>query len=175
MPPPESQFMIIGLTNGPAFTPNPCLTSQVAYARDRGQWTAGYAVSSFPTDSQLAQYGGGGTRQQQLYATGVAQARFNVANLRAAGLRTTVLWVDIEPVSSAPWSANAGENNAVIDGVLRATPKQDCGPGGTPTRARGTPSRRDGVRPCPPGCRQVGRTATGRSASALSRRSRAGQ
>lgn len=119
MPPPESEFMIIGLTNGPAFTPNPCLASQVAYARDRGQWTAGYAVTSFPNQQQLDQHGGSGTRLQRLNNVGAAQARYNVANLRAAGLRTPMIWVDIEPVSSAPWPSNQTENNALIDGVLR--------------------------------------------------------
>ena len=31
MPPPSARFVVIGLTNGPAFHPNPCLETQVDY------------------------------------------------------------------------------------------------------------------------------------------------
>ena len=33
MPPSSARFVVVGLTNGPAFHPNPCLEEQVAFAR----------------------------------------------------------------------------------------------------------------------------------------------
>ena len=51
---------------------------------------------------------------------GVAQANDNVRKLRAAGLRTPLVWVDVEPVKSAPWSGNPALNNAVVDGACNS-------------------------------------------------------
>jgi len=48
----------------------------------------------------------------------VAQAQFNVRNMRRAGLRPPLVWVDVEPVSVQPWSGNVAFNNAVVDGVV---------------------------------------------------------
>ena len=44
MPPASARFVVVGLTNGPAFHPNPCLEEQVAFARLQHLWTAAYAV-----------------------------------------------------------------------------------------------------------------------------------
>jgi hypothetical protein len=118
MPDPRSQFVVVGLTNGPGFTPNPCLASQVAWAKARHMWTAAYAVATYPTPGQLGRYGGAGTLRTKLIRTGIAQAEYNIANLRAVGLKTPVIWVDVEPYSVAPWSSSHAANNAVIRGVI---------------------------------------------------------
>ncbi len=126
MPPADSSYVIIGLTNGPAFYPNPCLAEQVAYARELRMWAAAYAVVTYPTPSQLREYGGTGphpttTRQGQLRNTGWAQAQQNLANMRAAGLESPIVWIDVEPVSPpAPWSDDTAANRLVVDGVIRA-------------------------------------------------------
>ena len=57
LPPPESQFVIIGLTRGLAFTENPCLADQVAWARTNAKPAHGYAMATYPTAAQLATYG----------------------------------------------------------------------------------------------------------------------
>ena len=114
MPPASARFVVIGLTNGPAFHPNPCLAAQVDYARSRHLWAAAYAVLTYPTRGQLRRYGG--PRD-----AGRAQARQNVAAMRAVGLPAPVVWVDVEPVSPpAPWSPRVRSNRAVLDGALAA-------------------------------------------------------
>ena len=120
LPGPAARFVVIGLTNGPAFHPNPCLVSQVAFARDRGLWAGAYAVVTYPTRPQLARYGGAGPRGR-LFNTGWAQARQNIAWMHDAGLRAPAVWVDVEPVTApAPWSRRPARNKLVVDGALAA-------------------------------------------------------
>ena len=45
-PLPTAQYVVIGLTNGPGFTANPCLADQVDLARSRSLLTSAYAVAS---------------------------------------------------------------------------------------------------------------------------------
>ena len=121
MPPSSARFVVVGLTNGPAFHPNPCLEEQVAFARLQHLWTAAYAVVTYPTRRQLEEYGGQGTLAQRLRRTGAAQAEQNVAAMRAVGLASPIVWVDVEPVSPpAPWSSRVPANRAVLDGALAA-------------------------------------------------------
>ena len=56
MPVDEAEFVVFGLTNGPGFTPNPCLADQVAWAEERELMTSAYAVASYPDDETLKQY-----------------------------------------------------------------------------------------------------------------------
>ena len=126
MPPAGARYVLIGLTNGPAFYPNPCLRDQVAFARSRHLWTSAYAVVTYPTPAQLATYGGAGPRPArrpagQLFNTGWAQARQNLAVMRAAGLQPPTIWVDVEPVRPpAPWSGDTTANRAVLEGSIAA-------------------------------------------------------
>ena len=119
MPGSSARFVVVGLTNGPGFTPNPCLASQVRWVRARHLWLGAYSVISYPTAVQLARYGGSGSLASRLFRTGVAQARTNVVNLRSAGVaRLPLVWVDVEPVRGWPWSSRTTANNAVLDGVM---------------------------------------------------------
>src|SRR5919107_1332393 len=124
MPPPSASFVVIGLTNGPAFHPNPCLADQVEYARRNRMWAAAYAVATFPTPAQLRRYGDAGPRdpartRNRLWNTGWAQARQNLTAMREAGLASPMVWVDVEPVSApAPWSARPADNRAVVEGAV---------------------------------------------------------
>jgi hypothetical protein len=119
MPSATARFVVVGLTNGPGFTPNPCLASQVRWVRARHLWLGAYSVISYPTAAQLARYGGSGSLATRLFRVGVAQARTNVVNLRHAGVaRLPIVWVDVEPVRGWPWSSRTTANNAVLDGVL---------------------------------------------------------
>src|SRR5918994_3028712 len=56
MPIDEAEFVIMGLTNGPGFTPNPCLAEQVAWVQERELMAAAYAVSSYPDAATLKRY-----------------------------------------------------------------------------------------------------------------------
>lgn len=117
-PRPDAEFVVVGLTNGPAFTPNPCLRAQVARFEAEGRRLGAYAVTTFPTRPELARYGGAGSRLQRLQRVGRAQAEYDVERLREAGLRPGLLWVDVEPSAGRPWSADPAENLAVVGGVL---------------------------------------------------------
>ena len=93
MPLPQAKYVVIGLTNGPGFTPNPCLESQVDWVKQRNLMASAYAVHSFPDSTTLAQYGGkgpfdAGTDQGRLQNVGYQQSLYNLGNLKAAGLST---------------------------------------------------------------------------------------
>ncbi|MGA9749590.1 MAG: hypothetical protein WBQ50_19220 [Nocardioides sp.] len=124
LPRRQARFVVIGLTNGPAFHPNPCLAAHVEYARERRLWTSAYAVATYPTAGQLERYADDGprstdTERGRLFNTGYAQALINVEEMREVGLDSPAVWVDVEPVSPpAPWSGRVRANKAVVDGVL---------------------------------------------------------
>jgi hypothetical protein len=124
MPAASAQFVLIGLTNGPGFTPNPCLGDQVRWVRQRRLLGAAYAVTSYPDAQTLARYGDlgpydGSTRLGALRNVGYQQARFNVANMKRAGLLTPIVWLDVEPVPVFVWSADRDANAAVVTGAAR--------------------------------------------------------
>jgi peptidoglycan hydrolase-like protein with peptidoglycan-binding domain len=130
MPTASASFAIVGLTNGPGFTPNPCLAAQVAWTKSRALWTSAYAMTTFPTASQRATYGATGpwsaaTTIGQLRNAGYAQALYNVAEMTTTGLDVPFVWVDVEPYAVAPWSHNLAANRDVLRGVVRGY--QDSG------------------------------------------------
>lgn len=125
MPLPQADFVIIGLTNGPGFTANPCLAEQVAWVRERRLMAAAYAVVSRPSDDQVEEYSDqgpydGSTHLGALANTGYQQALTNVAGLRRAGLSTPVIWVDVEPVVDFDWGGDVEANSAVVEGAVEA-------------------------------------------------------
>lgn len=125
MPRRSARFVVVGLTNGPAFHPNPCLRSQVDELRRRGLPLAAYAVANHPSRrARLADHGDDGpydprNRLGRLSNFGHAQATFNVATMAAVELESPVVWVDVEPYPLFPWSADVRENAAVVDGIVR--------------------------------------------------------
>ncbi len=124
MPLPQAEYVVIGLTNGPGFTPNPCLESQVDWVKERNLMASAYAVHSYPDAGTLARYGGkgpfdAGTTRGRLQNVGFQQSLYNLANLKAAGLSTPIVWIDVEPVPTFEWSADKAANAAVIAGAAR--------------------------------------------------------
>lgn len=124
MPTKAARFVIIGLTNGPSFTPNPCLEAQVTWARTRDLLVSAYAVTSYPTPTGLRRYGGrgpydGSTRLGALRNVGYQAALFNLRNMKAAGLPTPVIWVDVEPLTIFEWSDDKRANAAVVQGTVK--------------------------------------------------------
>jgi hypothetical protein len=109
MPAKASRFVVIGLTQGRGYLPNPCLRWQVDIAKKRHLWTSAYSYTTFPTRDQLRQYGN----------AGYAQASYNVATMRRVGLRTPMVWIDVEVSPRRPWSANLVANRFVVEGVVR--------------------------------------------------------
>lgn len=124
MPSTEARFVVVGLTNGPGFTPNPCLADQVTWVRSRHLLAAAYAVLSYPDARTLAVTGARGpydvaTRLGRLGNVGYQQALYNVDNLRASGLHTPIVWLDVEPVPLFDWSSDVVANAAVVRGAAR--------------------------------------------------------
>lgn len=124
MPLPEAEYVVLGLTNGPGFTANPCLADQVAWVRERGLMAAAYAVASFPGADEIAEHGpsgpfDGADELGALANTGYQQALANVVTLRQADLATPFVWVDVEPVPDFEWSGDPVANAAVVEGVVR--------------------------------------------------------
>ena len=124
MPSTAAQFVVVGLTNGPGFTRNPCLTTQLAWARARAIQTAAYAVASYPTAAQLRRYAQAGpyrgtTWRGRLRNVGYAEARYNLATLSAVGLSVPHIWVDVESYPFRPWSRSILGNRALVRGALQ--------------------------------------------------------
>lgn len=124
MPPGDSTFVILGVTNGPGFTPNPCLASQVDWVRNRSIPLGAYAVVSQPSAAQVTRYGaagpyGGRARLDRLRNSGYAQATQNLATMKSAGMDVPALWVDVEPVPDFDWGTDLVANAAVVEGTVR--------------------------------------------------------
>jgi hypothetical protein len=128
MPGKSSKFVIVGLTRGRGFAPNPCVRWQVDHAKRRHLYTAAYAFTSYPTSAELRRYGNSGPYRgsdpvTRLRNVGYRQAWFNVGTMRRAALRTPIVWVDVEPSARRPWTKNTAYNAAVIEGVIRGYQK----------------------------------------------------
>ncbi len=120
----DARYVIVGLTNGPGFYPNPCLQSQVDDTREAGRMIAAYAVASYPEQGFVDQHGqdgpyDGATSLGALANTGYQQAMFNVDNMVRTGLVTPIVWIDVEPVPDFEWSSDLDANAAVVAGVAR--------------------------------------------------------
>ena len=122
MPDASARFVVVGLTNGPGFTANPCLDAQVAWIRSHHVLAAAYAVVSLPSAEQVAEHGGrgpfdAGTRLGRLADAGYQQALFAVTLMRRAGLDPPTVWLDVEHVPDFEWSGDREANAAVVQGA----------------------------------------------------------
>lgn len=174
MPLDEARFVVLGLTNGPGFYPNPCLGSQVAYVKARNLLASAYSVISTPRPGDLETYGhrgpfDGSTRLGALSNVGYQQARFNLGTMRGAGLQTPFVWLDVEPVPDFDWPADPEANAAVVRGAAAAYTDAGLRIGAYSTqalwqrvvgdlrlgvpewRAAGQTSRQEALRRCGPG------------------------
>lgn len=125
MPIPQAEYVVVGLTNGPGFTPNPCLADQVAWVEERGLMISAYAVASYPDEPTLDEYGGDGPFDAssdlgRLRNVGYQQARYNIGSMVDSGLQTPIVWIDVEPVPDFEWSDDVRANAAVVVGAARA-------------------------------------------------------
>ncbi len=124
MPPRRSRFVVLGLTNGPAFHPNPCLARQVDWVERHRMYAAAYAVTTYPFPRELRRHGADGpfgadTLGGRLANVGYQQARFNLRTMAAAGLTSPVVWIDVEDSSLRVWPRTPQRNRAVVRGLLR--------------------------------------------------------
>lgn len=126
MPTSAAQFVVIGLTDGPGFTPDPCVASHVQWVAEHHLTAGAYAFLTYPNSTELARYGAAGpygtaTLADQLGNVGWAEAQYNVDTARRAGLGNVgTIFTDVEPGHEHYWSATAGDNIAVINGAMAA-------------------------------------------------------
>jgi hypothetical protein len=122
--PHGTRFVVVGLTNGPAFQENPCVGRQVRWARAHHLHTGAYAVTSYPTRRELVRHGrrgpwSGRTLAGRLRNVGFHEAARAVTTLRRVGLHPPLVWVDVEPSVRRPWSHHRRLNAAVLHGLVR--------------------------------------------------------
>jgi hypothetical protein len=124
LPDPGVKFVIVGLTNGRAFTPNPCLDLHLRWVRTHRVHAAAYSFATYPTHHQLQRYRHRGPYDGRhllggLANVGHATARYSVRVMRDHGFATPHVWLDVEHSSSRPWSHRSARNRAVVRGWIR--------------------------------------------------------
>ncbi len=123
MPPAGASFVVVGLTAGRAFAPNPCLSRHLRWVRSHHVRAAAYSFAAFPSRSELRRHGHHGPfdsrhRRGTLRNAGYATALFNVSLMRRHGFVSPHVWLDVEPSSSHPWSHRRVLNRAVVRGWI---------------------------------------------------------
>jgi hypothetical protein len=121
--PAGASFLIVGLTNGPAFVRNPCLARQLRWARNHHTRLGVYALASYPNGRMVQVHGGSGpydprARFGRLRNTAYAEGEFNLATMRRLSIDGPTMWVDVEPYPLYPWSLSRAANRAVIQALI---------------------------------------------------------
>lgn len=134
LPRKDAQFVVIGLTNGRAFTRNPCLSTHVAVAKARHLRASAYTMLSYPNRSERRKYGAAGPYSTKKAASrvanvGYAQASAALDAMAAAGLASPFVWIDVEPRVERRWSKSSKRNRALVKGALRAARDRGIGSG----------------------------------------------
>lgn len=125
MPPAGAEYVILGLTDGAGHTLNPCLGSQLAWARANGVKVGAYLVPSYPTRGELAaaRHGAYGDCGRSLLCRlrndGAAQVLDAVRTMRGSGMHAPMVWIDVEFRRYLPWSRSRARNAAVLQGAVR--------------------------------------------------------
>lgn len=124
MPTRDASFVVVGLTNGPGFYPNPCLSDQLSWVASHHRSLAAYAMTTYPRRWEISSYGhngpyDGSTAWGALRNTAYAEASYNVATMGSAQMSAPMIWVDVEPYPTSPWTRNHRANRAVVRAVVR--------------------------------------------------------
>lgn len=125
MPTRDARFVVVGVTNGPGFHPNPCLADQLAWVTAHHRLLAAYAMTTYPHHKKVAAYGNDGpydatTARGRLRNAAYAEATYNLSTMSAVAMTVPMIWVDVEPYPVSSWSKNHRANRAVISSVIRA-------------------------------------------------------
>lgn len=117
-------FVIVGLTNGPGFHPNPCIGREIRWVKRHHAQLGLYAMTTYPKAGQRAAHATDGPFTTQRHAAlrnaGYAEAMFNLATEKRHHISAPMVWVDVEPYPAAPWTKNKAKNKAVVAGAIRA-------------------------------------------------------
>lgn len=122
LPGGRQAYVILGLTNGTGHTVNPCLRSQLRWARAHHAKTGGYVVASFPSRRQRLRAGHrahcGGRVYCRLLHDGANQATDALRTIRRVHMRSPMVWLDVEFRSTHSWLRHKRYNRAVIEGMV---------------------------------------------------------
>jgi hypothetical protein len=123
LPKKGTTFVIVGLTNGPGFYPNPCIARQVRWVRNHHMQVGAYAMTTYPTRAERATYASSGPYTGAAHASlrnaAYAEALYNVRTMSAQHMKVPTVWVDVEPYPTAPWTHNQKANRLVVQAVIR--------------------------------------------------------
>jgi hypothetical protein len=131
MPSTSNTFAIVGLTNGPGFHPNPCISRQLRWVRRHHMQVGAYAMTTYPNRRERTKFALAGPFTDASHGTlrgahvalrnaGYAEAMFNQRTMQREHLAVPMVWIDVEPYTPwAPWSSNKIANRAVVSGVIR--------------------------------------------------------
>lgn len=125
MPPGAPPYVIFGLTDVADHSVNPCLDSQLAWARGHGVRVGAYLLATYPSKAQLSEasaglYGDCGVSTLcRLRNDGAAQAAQAVATMAKAGAQAPRIWLDVEVRQANPWSTKTRRNVALLKGLVR--------------------------------------------------------
>ena len=134
LPTAKAEFFVVGLTNGRAFTRNPCLSAHLEVARQRGVAVSAYTMLSYPNAAERAAHGASGpfgtaTYIDRIANVGYAQAAFALDTMASAAFPSPFVWIDVEPRAERRWSRTPANNQALIRGALRAAQDRGIGSG----------------------------------------------
>ena len=103
---------------------NPCLSTELAFARTHANMVGNYHLPDYPTATELAQSGYWPRRCAasdllcHTYNSGFQQGTWAVNLLRSKGTSPRFLWVDIEHRVEQDWSKNIPANVSLIEGEI---------------------------------------------------------
>jgi hypothetical protein len=128
--PPASGVAVVGVNDGRAFTANPCLASEYAWAGGARQL---YMNLNSPSDADSTDSSGpagncGSNRDCMAYNYGYNAAAWSYNTAASQGVRAKTWWLDVEVVGNcAPqfptagqgyWSCGHGLNSETVQGAL---------------------------------------------------------
>ena len=126
MPSGSPRYAILGLTHGTGHTRNPCLASQLRWARSHHVKVGGYLVASYPTRHQIARGNHGflgrcqGRLLCKLRNDGAKQVIDALRTLHRHHMRSPMVWLDVEFRHTRVWTHSNLRNRAVVQGMVGA-------------------------------------------------------
>jgi hypothetical protein len=122
MPGGNPNYVILGLTHGTGHTVNPCLRSQLRWARGHHAKVGSYLVASYPSARQRVGAGHaarcGGRLTCQLLHDGANQVSDALRTQNRLRMRSPMVWLDVEFRTTHAWTASKSHNRAVIEGMV---------------------------------------------------------
>lgn len=118
------RLMVIEVNAKYVMDENPCLVSELSFARAHSNMVGNYHLPDYPTPAELAQSGywpkhcATADLLCHTYNSGFQQGAWAVNLLRSKGTRPRFLWVDVEHRVEQDWSKNIPANVSLLQGEI---------------------------------------------------------